>query len=166
MAYTLYYGKEILFDPFEMDLQVSEAELTIGTNVAAYFDFTVSVNHALYDKIQEKDEDVILYANDEIMFRGYVDTISEDFQGNKECSCVNALGWLNDVKLRSYSTNMYDYEQGRVASWAPSSLDSLFSWYINEYNKYQPDVSRHFTVRTNQANRLKETNSVSVQQTG
>lgn len=166
MAYTLYYGKELLYDPFESDTLISEATMTGSTNTAAYLDFTISTNHRLYSKVEEKADEITLYANDEILFRGYIDNINEDFQGNKECSCVDALGWLDDIKLRSYSTAYEDYTSGRVANWAPSSIDGLFSWYTQQYNAYQPDVSRHFTIRTNQGNRLKETNLVSVENTG
>ena len=102
MAYRLFYGDDYLYDPFTGDTLIYDASMSKTNNAAAYLDFTVAANHLLADKIKEKAENVTLYADGVLLFKGYIETIEDDFEGNKVCSCVDALGWLNDVKLRPY----------------------------------------------------------------
>ena len=166
MAYSIYYGKELLYDPFSGDTLISDVQLTGSTNAAAYLDFTIAPNHLLIDKIQEKGENVEVYSDKTLLFRGYIENITENFDKSKDVSCVNALAWLNDIKLRPYSTDQDEVDSGRVGLIAPGGLDALFDWYIQQYNERQPDVSRHFRIRVNQADRLTEPNWADITQTG
>lgn len=158
MAYKLLYGDEILYDPFSGDTLISDASMSGTTNAAAYLDFTVAPNHLLIDKIQEKGDNVELWSDDVLLFRGYIDKISENFDCSKEVSCVNALKWLNDIRLRTYSTDSQEYKNGRVQNLAPGGLEELFQWYIDQYNARQMNASRRFRIRVNQAGRLKDPN--------
>lgn len=166
MAYSIYYGKKLLYDPFSGDTLISYVQLTGSTNAAAYLDFTIAPNHLLIDKIQEKGENVEVYSDKTLLFRGYIENITENFDKSKDVSCVNALAWLNDIKLRPYSTDQDEVDSGRVGLIAPGGLDALFDWYIQQYNERQPDVSRHFRIRVNQADRLTEPNWADITQTG
>ena len=166
MAYRLFYGDEYLYDPYTGDTLIYDASMTKTNNAAAYLDFTVAANHLLADKIKEKAENVTLYADGVLLFKGYIETIEDDFEGNKVCSCVDALGWLNDVKLRPYSTSQVDVDDGRVNQLAPGGLDALLQWYIQQYNELQPDLSRRFRMGVNQANRLKDPNWLDITSTG
>ena len=166
MAYRLFYGDEYLYDPYTGDTLIYDASMTKTNNAAAYLDFTVAANHLLADKIKEKAENVTLYADGVLLFKGYIETIEDDFEGNKVCSCVDALGWLNDVKLRPYSTSQVDVDDGRVNQLAPGGLDALLQWYIQQYNELQPDLSRRFRMGVNQANRLKDPNWRDITSTG
>lgn len=166
MAYRLFYGDEYLYDPYTGDTLIYDASMTKTNNAAAYLDFTVAANHLLADKIEEKAENVALYADGVLLFKGYIETIEDDFEGNKVCSCVDALGWLNDVKLRPYSTSQVDVDDGRVNQLAPGGLDALLQWYIQQYNELQPDLSRRFRMGVNQANRLKDPNWLDITSTG
>lgn len=158
MAYKLLYGDEILYDPFSGDTLISDAVMTGSTNAAAYLDFTVAPNHLLIDQIKERDKDVELWSDDVMLFRGFISDITENFDKSKDVTCVNALEWLNDVRLRTYTTDREEYDEGRVSSLAPGGLDELFQWYIDEYNSRQMNASRRFRVRINQAGRLKTPN--------
>lgn len=158
MAYKLLYGDEILYDPFSGDTLISDASMSGTTNAAAYLDFTVAPNHLLINKIQEKGDNVELWSDDILLFRGYIDKISENFDRSKEVSCVNALKWLNDIRLRTYSTDSQEYKNGRVQNLAPGGLEELFQWYIDQYNARQMNASRRFRIRVNQAGRLKDPN--------
>lgn len=158
MAYKLLYGDEILYDPFSGDTLISDAVMTGSTNAAAYLDFTVAPNHLLIDKIKERDKDVELWSDNVMLFRGFISDITENFDKSKDVTCVNALEWLNDVRLRTYTTDREEYDEGRVSSLAPGGLDELFQWYIDEYNSRQMNASRRFRVRINQAGRLKTPN--------
>lgn len=158
MAYKLLYGDEILYDPFSGDTLISDAVMTGSTNTAAYLDFTVAPNHLLIDKIKERDKDVELWSDDVMLFRGFISDIEENFDKSKDVTCVNALEWLNDIRLRTYTTDREEYDEGRVSSLAPGGLEELFQWYIDEYNSRQMNASRRFRVRINQAGRLKTPN--------
>ena len=166
MAYRLFYGDDYLYDPFTGDTLIYDASMSKTNNAAAYLDFTIAANHLLIDKVEEKAKDVKLYADGVLLFKGYIENIEEDFEGNKVCSCVDALGWLNDVKLRPYSTSQQDVDDGRVGLFAPGGLDAIFQWYIQQYNEQQPDLSRRFRIGVNQANRLKDPNWLDIVSTG
>ena len=128
--YQLFYGDEVLYDPFTSDA-VYDGKLTAKSNVADYLDFTVPYGHGLYDTIAERGEDVTLYWDKTILFRGTVESIETDMEGAKAVSCNGALTWLEDTVVRPYSTLA-----GEQPNTAPSTVDGLFEWYITQHNEH------------------------------
>ena len=154
MAYLLTYGDGALFDPYTDDV-VYDAELTAKSNNPDYLDFTVPRGHALYGSVRERGELVRLSWDGVSLFVGEVESIDVDMEGNKEVSCVGALGWLNDTVVRPYST-----VTGEQPNTAPSSVDGLFRWYVEQHNAHMLDSRKRFAVGANQGYALDGNNHV------
>ena len=152
--YRLYYGDALLYDPLTSDT-VTDGKLTAKTNNPDYLDFTVPFGHALYGTIAEQGETVSLYWDDTCLFVGSIESIETDIEGNKDVSCNGALSWLSDSVVRPYST-----EPGEQANTAPSSVDGLFSWYIDQHNAHCLDSRKQFAVGVNQGAALDANNYV------
>lgn len=154
MAYYLMYGDKQLFDPYT-DNTVSDAKLTAKTNNPDYLDFTVPYGHECYDTIQERGALVTLKWDNTTLFFGEIETIETDFEGNKSISCVGGLDWLNSTVVRPYST-----VAGEAINTAPTSVDGLFAWYIEQHNSHILDSRKSFKVGVNQGAGLDNNNYV------
>jgi hypothetical protein len=154
MAYKLYYGPGALFDP-TTDNVVYDAKLTAKTNTSDYLDFTVPYGHDLYDSLAVKAETVKLYWDKDCLYVGTIESIETDIQGNLDVTCTGALDWLADSIVRPYST--VEGEQPLVA---PTSVDGLFEWYIDQHNEHCLDARKQFSVGENQGALLDENNYV------
>jgi hypothetical protein len=152
--YRLYYGNALLYDPLTSDT-VTDGKLTAKANNPDYLDFTVPYGHALYGTIAEQGETVSLYWDDVCLFVGSIESIETDIEGNKDVSCNGALSWLSDSVVRPYST-----VAGEQANTAPSSVDGLFTWYIDQHNAHCLDSRKQFAVGVNQGAALDANNYI------
>ena len=152
--YRLYYGSEFLFDPYT-DNTVYDAKLTAKTNTSDYLDFTVPYGHDLYDSLAVKAETVKLYWDKDCLYVGTIESIETDIQGNLDITCTGALDWLADSVVRPYST-----VEGEQPLTAPSSVDGLFEWYIDQHNEHCLDTRKQFSVGENQGALLDDNNYV------
>lgn len=149
--YQLFYGDEVLYDPFTSDT-VYDGKLTAKSNTADYLDFTVPYGHKLYGTIAERGEDVTLYWDKTILFRGTIESIETDMEGAKAVSCNGALTWLEDTVVRPYSTLA-----GEQPNTAPNTVDGLFEWYITQHNEHG---GRRFGIGVNGGAALDENNYI------
>lgn len=147
MAYKILYGKELLYDGYT-DEWVSDARLTANVNTPGYFDFTIHPGSPLIDKIEEKKDQVKLYFNDELLFEGYVESISTDIYGSKDITCASALSYLGWTLVRPYSTDP-DPDQPNVMK-APTNTDAFFDWLIQQHNKTALYSWMQFSIGVNQ----------------
>jgi hypothetical protein len=154
MAYRITYGGNDLFDPYTDDV-VYDAKLTAKSNTPDYLDFTVPHGHDLYGEVEERGEVVELSWDGTVLFRGEVESIDVDTEGNKEVACTGALGWLGDTVVRPYSTLVN--EQPLCA---PSNVDGLFQWYVDQHDEHIMDDRRRFVVGVNQGAALDPNNYV------
>ena len=154
MAYKLYYGSNALFDPYT-DNTVYDAKLTAKANTSDYLDFTVPYGHDLYDSLEVKAETVKLYWDKDCLYVGTIESIETDIQGNLGITCTGALDWLADSVVRPYST-----VEGEQPLTAPSSVDGLFGWYIDQHNEHCLDTRKQFSVGENQGALLDDNNYV------
>ena len=154
MAYRITYGGRDLFDPYTDDV-VYDAKLTAKSNNPDYLDFTVPIGHDLYGEIEGRGEVVELSWDGTVLFRGEVESIDVDTEGNKEVACTGALGWLGDTVVRPYSTVIN--EQPLCA---PSNVDGLFQWYVDQHDEHIMDERRRFVVGVNQGAALDANNHV------
>ena len=134
--YRIKYNDLIIFDPYDTNSQVFDAKLSQKINSAAYLDFTISNEHPLYDTVKERDGVVSLSwieesGEQEKLFEGVIDSISINFYGHKEISCISALDYLNDTVVRPYSTIA-----GEQDLTAPSSIEGYFDWLIEQHNNH------------------------------
>jgi hypothetical protein len=154
MAYRITYGGRDLFDPYTDDV-VYDAKLTAKSNNPDYLDFTVPLGHDLYGEVEGRGEVVELSWGGTVLFRGEVESIDVDTEGNKEVACTGALGWLGDTVVRPYSTIVN--EQPLCA---PSNVDGLFQWYVDQHDEHIMDDRRRFIVGVNQGAALDANNYV------
>ena len=154
MAYRITYGGRDLFDPYTDDV-VYDAKLTAKSNNPDYLDFTVPLGHDLYGEVEGRGEVVELSWDGTVLFRGEVESIDVDTEGNKEVACTGALSWLEDTVVRPYSTIVN--EQSLCA---PPNVDELFQWYVDQHDEHIMDDRRRFVVGVNQGAALDENNYV------
>ena len=154
MAYYLTYGDNTLFDPYTSDT-IYDAKLTCKSNTADYLDFTVPYGHTYYDSVVERGYTVTLKWDNTVLFYGEVESIDTDFEGNKAVSCIGGLDWLNATVVRPYST-----VAGEAALTAPTAVNALFEWYIEQHNEHIKDSRKGFAIGVNEGNLLDENNYV------
>ena len=153
--YRITYGDNVIFDPYDEELKVTDASMSDEINAAAYLDFTISVLHPLYDTIQEHDKVVCLYFNGSTLFQGIVYSIESDIRGNKIISCVSAMDYLNDTVVRPYSTVASEADL-----LAPTSIDGYFQWLIDQHNDHVMDLGKRFEIGINQGGSLSKSNYI------
>ena len=154
MAYKLYYGSYVLFDPMSDNI-VYDAKLTSQSNTSDYLDFIVPYGHILYNYLAVQDETVKLYWDDECLYVGVIQSIETDMQGNLTIACVGALDWLSDSIVRPYSTLFGEEDLN-----PPSTVDGLFQWYIDQHNTHCLDTRKFFNVGINQGSQLDSNNYI------
>lgn len=156
MAYCILYGNEILWEPYSDNTDaVIDASMSVNANAAKYLDFTIPPTHHLYNIVSERAENVWLYSDDKIIYKGFISKITLDMEGYKSISCTSVMDYLGDTHVRDYSTI-----EGEQPLKAPTSMDGLFQWYIDQHNKNCIDSRKRFKVGVNQAGALDENNYV------
>ena len=155
MAYIVKYDDDFLFDPYTGDDAIYDAKISANVNASAYFDFTITRNHRLYDTIAERSGIVTVYFDNTLLFMGEITDIDENFQGSKSVSCVDPRDHLKDVLLRPYST-----VSGEQPNTAPSSVDGYFQWLINRYNEGMINAKFRFEIGVNQGAYLDKNNYI------
>lgn len=154
MGYKILYDNQLLFDPYTDD-RITDTKLSSKLNAASYFDFTIAPTHSLYSKLAERAEEVRIYFNNLILFKGEITKIDEDFEGNYSVSCAGVLDYLTATRVRPYST-----VEGEQSLKAPSSYDGYFQWLIDQHNSNCLDSRKHFSVGVNQGNMLDKNNYI------
>lgn len=119
--YRIFYGEKVLHDPFTQDEIVYDVSCYGGVNDKGSMTFTVNPFHPLYNELEIRNKEVILKSDEDILFIGYIYSISKNFNTSKEVTVYGILGYLSDVYLRPYELK----GTGAVA----------FNYYIEEYNK-------------------------------
>lgn len=154
MGYRVLYGKQLLFDPYTDD-RITDTKLSSKLNTASYFDFTIAPTHSLYSKLAERAEEVRIYFNNLILFKGEITKIEEDFEGNYSVSCTGVLDYLTATRVRPYST-----VQGEQPLTCPATFDGYFQWLIDQHNSNCLDSRKRFSVGVNQGNILDKNNYI------
>lgn len=154
MGYRVLYGKQLLFDPYTDD-RITDTKLSSKLNAASYFDFTIAPTHSLYSKLAERAEEVRIYFNNLILFKGEITKMEEDFEGNYSVSCTGVLDYLTATRVRPYST-----VQGEQPLTCPATFDGYFQWLIDQHNSNCLDSRKRFSVGVNQGNILDKNNYI------
>ena len=154
MGYRVLYGKQLLFDPYTDD-RITDTKLSSKLNAASYFDFTIAPTHSLYSKIEERAEEVRIYFNNLILFKGEITKKDEDFEGNYSVSCTGVLDYLTATRVRPYST-----VQGEQPLTCPATFDGYFQWLVDQHNSNCLDSRKRFSVGVNQGNMLDKNNYI------
>lgn len=149
------YGNEYLHDP-RTGLILSASKPTVELNTSTTFEFQITYDHPLYNKIRERDLDnsVVVYQDDDIIYKGEIVEIEKDFQLTKTVTCKSDLGFFNGAVVRPYSTY-----QGESSRRAPATVDGYFDFLIDEYNGQASEV-RKFKKGINEGGYLEWSNYI------
>ena len=156
MAYRILYGSEVIWEPYSDSKDaVTDVELSMSVNAAKYLDFTMPPTHSLYNKIAERSSTVWVYADKKVIYKGFISNITTDIYGYKSVSCTSVMNYLGDTHVRDYSTI-----SGEQTLTAPSTLNGLFQWYIDQHNSRCLDPKKKFKIGVNEADLLDPNNYV------
>lgn len=153
--WTVKYGNEYLHDP-RIELILPTSQPSVELNTSTEFEFEVAIDHPLYNTIRERDQDnpVIVYQDDEIIYKGEIIDISLDFQLTKKVTCKSDLNYFNGAILRPYSTLASECD--RIA---PATVNGYFEFLVDEYNKQASDA-RKFKIGVNEGGSLDSNNYI------
>lgn len=154
--WRVLYGPYVIYDPRDDDLRLTDMRGEVALNEAGFFEFTMPPAHPLAGRIEclQKDVEVVVEQDGEIVFCGRAMRALPDFAGSVKYFCEGERGYLNDVVLPAYSTAG---KEG--ADKAPSEVDALFAWYVACYNAKVPPRHR-FIVGVNEGALLDPNNHV------
>lgn len=153
--YKIYYGDDIVYDPFSPDEHAYNVTCYGGLNDKGDMNLTIPYSHPLYSKFRIRDLDMRLVHDEDTIFTGYITQIEKDFDLNLNIKCSGILGYLGDVVLPPYTTNQAELEEEMLL--AITGPAGLFDWYIEQYNA---QATHPFLVGVNDTVYLGRTGSV------
>lgn len=142
--YRIYYGDEIVYDPFSPDELAFNITCYGGINDKGNMNFSIPYNHPLYNKLKIRGEEVRLLSDGEDIFTGYITQIEKDFNLTLSVKCSGILGYLGDVLIPPYTSLEDDADENTLL--APVGPAALFQWYISKYNE---KATHQFRVEEN-----------------
>ena len=96
-VYVQYEGTEYpLYEPLDDEMQIFEPVLTEEPGSAGSFQFQIYRGHANYDKLNPCKSEVILYQDQEEIFRGRMLKPEQDFNNIVTITCEGELTYLLD----------------------------------------------------------------------
>lgn len=135
--YTAYYGDQLLYDPRDQDRQLYDQECSIALNEAGTYTFTMPSTHPLAGQLTVMDRfnEVTLYSNDAMVFRGRVASEETDFYGCPTYTCEGERAYLNDVPADKFWT-YNDKDDGSTPDGVQVSpdLENVFRYLVSAYN--------------------------------
>lgn len=136
--YTAYYGDQLLFDPRDQDRQLYDQECSMALNEAGSYTFSMPSTHPLAGTltVMDRNNEVSLCSNDEVVFRGRVVSEETDFHGCPTYTCEGERAYLNDVPADKFWT-YNDKDDGSVPDGTQVSpdLESVFRHLVSAYNE-------------------------------
>lgn len=129
--YKVYSDDYLLYSDQLNNLKIMSPQLQLEVGKIDYFDFEVYPNHAYYNMINKLKSIIVVYQDDDIIFRGRARNEDKGFYNQKIFECESDLSFLNDSIQRPYSFT--------------GDIDDFFTSVINTHNT-QVDAEHQFTV--------------------
>ena len=154
--YLAYYGDATLHDPYSDDA-IADLRIDASVNECGTCTFTVPSNHALRHSIRKRSgyEPLRIYDDDVLIFEGFVYETEQDMYDDLSVTCKGDMAYLGDTIVRPYTTNEQSEDYREDMAVAPSSVDGLFRWYVEQHNAHCGEAKR-FTVGVNEGALLDE----------
>lgn len=106
MRFRIFADDILVYDPNSPALShVTEANLQQEVNRSGMFTFTLSVGHPAYNQIEKMKSIITLYSDDELIFRGRVFQVTDNFIQERHYVCEGELSFLLDSIQRPYDFN-------------------------------------------------------------
>lgn len=130
--YNILLGERTIFDDaFLEDYPMLEAKSSFEVNTAGSISLKVPISHIYYENISISSEEVKLYKNNKLIFKGRIMRTPLDFYKTKSVAIDGKLSYFNDSIKRPFE-------------FAGSPTD-LFKELINNHNS-QVDDLRKFKI--------------------
>ena len=131
--YTIYADEKLVYAPSLANegYAVASPKVDVELNKAGSAEFVLPTNNVMYDNITKLKSIIVIYDEDDEIFRGRVTHDEKNFYNQKEVYCEGELSFLVDSVVRPYSF------QGEVAE--------LFTKYLSDHNS-QVDPEKQFQV--------------------
>lgn len=100
--YKVYCDNYLLYSDQINNLKIINPKLQLEVNKIDYFDFTIYPDHPYYNMINKLKSMIVVYRNNDILFRGRAYSIEKGFYNQKFIECESDLGFLNDSILRPF----------------------------------------------------------------
>lgn len=129
--YQIYADDVLIYDSTLDDYKIAKGSVTLETNKAGSFVFSLYPDHFFYDSFVALKTVITVYKFGKIVFRGRIIDESVDHWNNKVCTCEGELGFLQDSIIRPFSFSGTPIE--------------LLSKLISEHNS-QVDEFKRFKI--------------------
>lgn len=150
--YFVKYGDRYLHDPRNDDYTLVDLELDMEENSCGYLDFTIYPTHPMYDKLKAHDyiNQVLVYANNKLIFAGYIYSMDKNFEMGCSIRCKGELDYLNQTVVEPFST--IEAQAGFMHN-VLQSYESIFEWLIDQHNEIVENEKK-FEIGINQASNI------------
>lgn len=131
--YTIYADEKLVYAPSLANegYAVASPKVDVELNKAGSAEFVLPTNNVMYDSITKLKSTIVIYDEDDEIFRCRVTHDEKNFYNQKEVYCEGELSFLVDSVVRPYSF------QGEVTE--------LFTKYLSDHNS-QVDPKKQFQV--------------------
>ena len=131
--YRVYCDDYTLHNMTMPELKLVNPQVDLEVNKAGSFTFTIYPQHPYYNRLQRLKSIILVYKNDQVIFRGRILDTEKGFKNQKQVTCEGELAFLLDSTMRPYSFT--------------GSVEEYFSLIITEHNK-QVEAAKQFKVGT------------------
>lgn len=134
MIYEVFVDEKPLFYPNDEEAVIYNSKLEEALNDAGTFTCTVPKTNPLFDEIYPRVSMVQILRDDKEIWCGQVRTYEEEFEGEKELSCVGELAFLYD------SVQPQDRFQNQTPAQFFNHLLAVHNSKVEDSKKFEPGI--------------------------
>lgn len=134
MIYEVFVDEKPLFYPNDEEAVIYNSKLEEALNDAGTFTCTVPKSNPLFDEIYPRVSMVQILRDDNEIWCGQVRTYEEEFEGEKELSCVGELAFLYD------SVQPQDRFQNQTPAQFFNHLLAVHNSKVENNKKFEPGI--------------------------
>lgn len=101
--YKIYADETLIYDSTIEDYKIGKGQVTLETNKAGSFVFSIYKDHFFYDRFVKMKTVIKVLRDGKILFRGRVLNDSVDYYNKKVLTCEGELNFLRDSIVRPFN---------------------------------------------------------------
>lgn len=129
--YRIYADSTLIYDSTVEDYKIGKGEINLKIDKAGSFTFSMYPDNPYYDRIVKMKTIIVVYRDDEIIFRGRALKAEDGFYNDRVVTCEGELNFLLDSIIRPWTFS--------------GSPKDLFTKFITEHNA-QVDAEKRFKI--------------------
>lgn len=129
--YRIFADSTLIYDSTVEDYKIGKGSVSLEIKKAGSFTFSLYPDNPYYDKIVKMKTIIVVYRDNEIIFRGRALNTEDGFYNTHVITCEGELSFLLDSIIRPYTFN--------------GTPKELFTRFIEEHNS-QVDKEKQFKV--------------------